>query len=142
MNTLDKTKIKTKIIWLSIWLAGAIFFWLLGLYGFTSHNIAPGIGGKIFTWFAWGVISIPFIIKDFAGIVNQSTKDSRRKGAHQYTIHSNGSVSNNAFKGAIFGFVIGVVIGLLFGPIILPINAVKKIQELVENIKYLKACKE
>lgn len=133
MEKFEKAKIITSVVWNSIWLVAGLFFWIVGLSGFTE---TPHFG----IWFVWGMLCTPFIIPVVIKFIKEQAKEGKRDGANRYTARQIGNtvyVENNPLGGAIMGGLLGLIGGIIAGPIFLPLTALKKIAILVKNISIL-----
>lgn len=136
MEKTDKAIKIGKIVFKSIWSAGALFFWIAGLVASWIPNM---MDNKLGSWMMWGALCSPFIIVFIIKIAKGQANTSARDGARQYTYNSTtGTISNHPFAGYVFGFVLGLVFGIAAGPIAVPCFILKNLVDIIKLVFELK----
>ena len=136
MEKTDKAIKIGKIVFNSIWCAGALFFWILGL---TYIWLPNAMENKFISWMFWGIFCAPFIILFILKFSKKQAEDSARDGSRHYTYNmSTGVIKNHTFSGYVTGFLIGLVGGVAAGPIFVPLTFLNKLLDTIKLILDLK----
>ena len=126
------------LIFKSIWLAVALFFFAIGITMFVLYKDTMGFG-------AWLVCGFACLIPRLGVVIKETFSDAKkgaRRGANDYTatVDSTGvTVKNHVFSGMITSIIAAIFVSLLFGVIVLGIEIIEAAIDVIRfSIKLAK----